>query len=557
MRKSLIRKSIESSSGGSPTAKGKELVKDSKELSKSANISTSTSKTNQNLKHILEGCICLVETVNEDGLDASAENRKVLESLGAKTELFFNSTCTHFISNDINSQNGQAAKIFNLHCVSPLWIEQCQQSKSKAPEKDFSILRSIPPVKSDKTNHVVIKEPVLEDVRNRRNVESPHFSSSQREVISQKIEKPIKKRKPKANIATVQTISASDDEREIDGAKEDSSTDVIHVPSFKPYVAPELSLFKKRRSERICDSRDNEADEILAKLNSGIDPNAVIPVIYDDEEWPPTTSVLDMKRKSKSTLVSSSSSSSSSSSPSASVVLKETSSNKKSNKEITAGVEDVIIAVTSFDNSEGERETLIHLIEALKKLIPTEKGRKVSFLRTSEDVTCTKCSRIVAPEASQRTIRILFGLARNIPIVSREWLYACREKEQWLAPREYLLSMNGCQKTGLVSKRKQIFTDEVFFFGVIVDPNPEVLEELVSLVGAKVTTELANATAIINGMFFKSFLFDIKILLILIDKNFADVWFKSLADDKMSLNLQEIALKICRQSKSFSPQVCI
>lgn len=71
----------------------------------------------------------------------------------------------------------KAAEIMDIIVVSPLWIEQCQESKSKAPESDF-LITSDSVIITEKKSKII--EPIPDVANNLPEPDSPSLNSSKR-----------------------------------------------------------------------------------------------------------------------------------------------------------------------------------------------------------------------------------------------------------------------------------------------------------------------------------------------------------------------------------------
>lgn len=266
--------------------------------------------------------------------DASAGYIKTLKQLGATVSENYSEGLTHLITTNGSSKRALAAEIFNIKVVSPLWVHNCAESGKRVPENDF--LLSSSNSKEDKYTNVKnmvppIREPRINEIHSSRNVDSPFFSSSQRQydiaTTKSKVKRSIqnskrltKKCNSKMNIPSKissSTINSIDDVSDVDFCDESALNLVnalpiapaIPLPAFQPYILKSVpsspTTLNRRRSERICDiyDRDDEDDNDIDSLKAGsidgsaiLDPDAPIPIIYD-KEWPPNENIIDKKKQ--------------------------------------------------------------------------------------------------------------------------------------------------------------------------------------------------------------------------------------------------------------------
>eukprot|EP01035_Chromulina_nebulosa_P018903 gene18903-24704_t len=434
-------------------------------------VPNSSKKSNSHINtKLFEKVVCLVETFNEDGTDASSEYIRILRSHGAVVKDSLSEGLTHFIVSNPTSNRPLAASILNIHCISPLWIEQCREANKLVTEKDFlysmnPIVNKVNVTSSSKST----SEPKPNMTKEKRNVDSPFFNSSQREIIpiTKNKKKPISK--PTASPSNRSVISEEDDF----DPTEDNKLNAIPLPNYKPYVPPFIPDSLPRRSERIL---DNSTDD-LSHSFSPIDPQAPIPVISNDV-WPPSDKELANKlksNKSKKTIKKSDK-----------VLEKSIHKNNSISTSNNINNDDIVIALTSFNDSEGEKTTLIALITALIKLIKNvNPSYNVRLLKDMEDIECRQCTHIIAPAVPMRTLRIIFAIARGIPILTVEWLYECLQEENW-----------------------------------VDNPKPNVIKDLIETVGGTVTMKLDKANYLILG-----------------DQSCANEWIEFLCNDVDKLSL--------------------
>ena len=107
---------------------------------------------------------------------------KELQALGAIVDDSFGEECTHLIWNNGKSKRFNAAIAMEIKAVSPLWVEQCKQAKKYVSELDFpAISNSV-----SSTTRVAVTSapvPVIDKAGHLRSLDSPTFSSSQREAV--------------------------------------------------------------------------------------------------------------------------------------------------------------------------------------------------------------------------------------------------------------------------------------------------------------------------------------------------------------------------------------
>ena len=136
-------------------------------------------------KKPLAGVIAFVETLNEDGTDASTANANILRALGATIAESFGENCTHLVWSNASERRLAAAGIFGIPIVSPLWIENCNESGTKVNEKDFAVSESHGaggqgPGHGFAVGRPAASVPVPNAVKSSRRLNSPFYSSSQR-----------------------------------------------------------------------------------------------------------------------------------------------------------------------------------------------------------------------------------------------------------------------------------------------------------------------------------------------------------------------------------------
>ena len=194
--------------------------------------------------------------------DATRANEKVLVSLGAAIESSFGDNCTHLIWSNGTSNRIKVAELLNIFVVSPLWIEQCKESGTRWPEKNFScnlkdldsaskpvsLRRSLP---ISNANH---RSSVRGESSTSSRLSAPPPLSSKESTLTKQISTNHQK------IRTTGTPAINQDQ--ILGFSVEP-TGEIPLPVFrfvniKPLPEPEGML---RRSERISDLRDEDNDE--------------------------------------------------------------------------------------------------------------------------------------------------------------------------------------------------------------------------------------------------------------------------------------------------------
>ena len=234
---------------------------------------------------MLRGCICVVDTKASDG-DVSTLNTKLLLELGATVEVKLSETTTHFIYCGTDSEGVGAnpnprvrtAKALGIQVVDPLWIYQCRESGERMPEVDFlysssasfasasvfsssSLVPSSSSASSSNGNGgvMVIAPPAPITMRS---LDSPHFSSSQRQDVAKGREK--KRKIPTASRSIKASGPVSMRSADISGAMRNGipfdpfhpELKEIQVPGWEKMDAPiivESSGKRERRSERISE----------------------------------------------------------------------------------------------------------------------------------------------------------------------------------------------------------------------------------------------------------------------------------------------------------------
>ena len=96
----------------------------------------------------LEGCICVVDVVNENGEDRSTINAKALIKLGAKVmpklEVEGSNQTTHLVWANSEPKRVRTALAAGIHVVSPQWVSACTTSKSKVCEENYAVAMLMP-----------------------------------------------------------------------------------------------------------------------------------------------------------------------------------------------------------------------------------------------------------------------------------------------------------------------------------------------------------------------------------------------------------------------------
>ena len=141
----------------------------------------STSKTIKNASKPLKGVVCYVETLNEDGTDATQNTIKVLQGLGATVDPVFKMGLTHMIWSNGNMKHVKAAEYMDIVVVSPLWVENCRESGTRVPESDFAVN---PTNLGAGATSMRKFEPQIESAKTLPEPDSPSLSSSQ--IIAQR-----------------------------------------------------------------------------------------------------------------------------------------------------------------------------------------------------------------------------------------------------------------------------------------------------------------------------------------------------------------------------------
>jgi hypothetical protein len=114
----------------------------------------------------------------------------------------------------------------------------------------------------------------------------------------------------------------------------------------------------------------------------------------------------------------------------------------------------------------------------------------------------------------RRTLRILFAMARGVPVLTPQWVYACLDRGQWLcAPEEYesylhprfthpLLHPSSSSLSGGPRQSGDESASVSVFVGPCRDPSKRVIEGLADCFsGVTRTSSLAKAAVIIIGMY--------------------------------------------------------
>jgi hypothetical protein len=506
------------------------------------------------ISNILKDVTCLVEVINSDGTNASASHIDSLRSMGATISDVFGDHLTHYICMNSDTKRARLAPMMGIQVVSPLWIEQCKESQQKVPENDFLIEATAKEnVAPSTSSRPLLREPRLGEVASRRDVNSPFFSSSQREFPAE--EEPKNKPRAKSTGRNIKVKSSfpqpSPGERSVISSDEDepyppkaitnprkspTNLKTLPVPSFREYIPPlpPAPSQRRRRSERISDIYDNDEDEMEEAEDttiSDIRPDVPMLILRDESDEHHADEEPAERPKAVKT-VQATATSQTSQNPSVKATKKalngttsSTSSasmnmrtlDDKLNKLSERPDDDIVIAMTGFDDTDGERSTVSALIAAMIKMFsdkdhhsttsssslsssagvspfPPVVGTAGRFLSNDVDITCQSITVLVASESSHRTQKMLFAVARGLPIVTKDWLFSSLTAGEWVETDAFLHPF--AKNATNVSK---LFKGESFLVGASADPDPEILAELIRLTGAKLTEDLNAATALLFG----------------------------------------------------------
>jgi hypothetical protein len=100
----------------------------------------------------------------------------------------------------------------------------------------------------------------------------------------------------------------------------------------------------------------------------------------------------------------------------------------------------------------------------------------------------------------RRSLRVLFAIARGIPIVTESWVYACIENNNWVSldttHKEYRHSRFNQLPLG---SNLSIFNDFSFYVGYSSDPKKEVVHNLIEFVGGSIADRIVDADYLVFG----------------------------------------------------------
>lgn len=198
--------------------------------------------------------------------NGSEPYREAVLQLGGRVVNHLSERLTHYICSNPDPKRLIAAKMLRLFVVSPLWIEQSRELGKRAPEKDFTVTSQLvediriavrsSALRLPQSEH--IREPIPNRAASTRSIDSPFFSSSQRDPstsCSHPIPAPVPAPVPAGTLSMPSKADHTEDQ---------PFARPVPIPLFREYKPPEIkdtSKFARRRSDRLCDLDESDEDD--------------------------------------------------------------------------------------------------------------------------------------------------------------------------------------------------------------------------------------------------------------------------------------------------------
>lgn len=436
-------------------------------------------------KKILRGVTVFVDTLNEDGSDASPANAEILRRMGAMVAPSFGEGVDMLIwSTYSTSKRFAAAAAFSIPVVSSLWIESCVEKNALADFGDFYFTNpgggnsngsnsfqtanslpvmtetpssdAAPRAPSASSQHrVVIREPQVNQVSGMRPIDSPFFSSSQRVE-----DEPPAKRKSALKGASIKRMEPVDE-----AASNEQETQVVDTAAAAA-TAPIAAIEGKRKQPIDLDAH---AVEKKAKGVTRVATQSQSTEKAPAERLAEVAKYAGAGRASKQRSVGNGAECDDEAPKGKGKAPKEKAPRERApvdkspkekapkekagkalpqKSERAAEASALVIAVSGFDDAareDGEKATVKNAAEEFVAFMNSSKGKATSSSSDASRVSATvvdtdselntdiALTHVIAnSSSSKRSLRIIHAMARGTPIVTEEWLYACVEAEQWI-----------------------------------------------------------------------------------------------------------------------------
>ncbi|KDO25944.1 hypothetical protein SPRG_22222 [Saprolegnia parasitica CBS 223.65] len=143
------------------------------------------------------------------------------------------------------------------------------------------------------------------------------------------------------------------------------------------------------------------------------------------------------------------------------------------------------VAISGAD--EASRQVLVSTIAAIDAKCPKQLTTRI----VDANVAMT---HVIATDASKRTMKVLFGIARGASIVSDAWVFASLEAGTWLPEADYLLEPYN-QRAGSTTSQGGILDGILFSIATAgrMEPPKEILHSLITAAGGKVCNNVSQA----------------------------------------------------------------
>ncbi|EQC31515.1 hypothetical protein SDRG_10689 [Saprolegnia diclina VS20] len=144
------------------------------------------------------------------------------------------------------------------------------------------------------------------------------------------------------------------------------------------------------------------------------------------------------------------------------------------------------VAISGAD--EASRQMLVSTIAAIDAKCPNQLTTRI----VDANVAMT---HVIATDASKRTMKVLFGIARGAYIVSDAWVFASLEAGMWLPEGDYLLEPYN-QRAEATKTHAGILDDILFSIATAagrMEPPKETLHSLITAAGGKVCNNVSQA----------------------------------------------------------------
>jgi hypothetical protein len=164
------------------------------------------------------------------------------------------------------------------------------------------------------------------------------------------------------------------------------------------------------------------------------------------------------------------------------------------------------IAISGFEPSDGEydtiEKTLWGVICNIEQVPYNPAGDEVPVGTAATVITSrhhaadSACTHVIAPKnEKRRSLRMLFALARGVPIVSEEFMYACLCANKWESPLAYRVPFYAHAPLG---SPQTLLSNMSIHVAGCKSPGAGIVTTLLSTLGATIA-DISSANCILFG----------------------------------------------------------